>query len=282
MSAPTSLSGERLAFGQGIPGRLIGLTVAILLVRVAAAMLIPLGPDEAYYRAWASAPALGYYDHPPMIAWWIWLGERIAGTGSLGVRLLPILSAAASTFIVFDLARLGGLGECIASRAAIWWNAALLIGFGGFLAVPDAPASLFWTLSLWSALKALGTLGAPGGLRGAARAWWIGAGAAAGLATISKYSGLFLAPGLLLWLACDPKGRRALASPWPWIAAACALAIFSLNLGWNAEHHWESFSRPVGRVAPHRFAPRFLPEIVLGQIGLLNPLIALVLGLSIA
>ncbi|MGH6992218.1 MAG: hypothetical protein ACREEH_02670, partial [Caulobacteraceae bacterium] len=35
-------------------------------------------------------------------------------------------------------------------------------------------------------------------------------------------------------------------------------------------------------VAPHRFAPRFLPEFVLGQIGLLNPLIALFLGLSIA
>ena len=31
----------------------------------------PVNPDEAYYILWSNNLSLGYYDHPPMIAWLI-------------------------------------------------------------------------------------------------------------------------------------------------------------------------------------------------------------------
>ena len=170
------------------PWRFFLIVAAILAARVAVAANLHLTEDEAYYRLWSMAPAFGYYDHPPMIAWWIAAGRALVGDSPLGVRLLPSLASAATSMLVFDMARLAGADRATAERAGLWFNATLLVACGGFLAVPDAPAALFWALTLWSVLKAT---------RSGSIAWWLAAGAAAGLATLSKYSALFLGPGTL-------------------------------------------------------------------------------------
>jgi 4-amino-4-deoxy-L-arabinose transferase-like glycosyltransferase len=76
---------------------LVLLALAVTAVRLLAAAAIPLTEDEAYYRLWAQHPQLGYYDHPPMIAWWIWLGERLGGDTPFGIRLIPCLSTGLAT-----------------------------------------------------------------------------------------------------------------------------------------------------------------------------------------
>jgi Dolichyl-phosphate-mannose-protein mannosyltransferase len=250
---------------------MVAVVAGASLVRLIAAALIPLTEDEAYYRLWSMRPAFGYFDHPPMIAWWIWLGRHLAGDGPLGVRLIPTLSVAATSFALFDLARLMGLGERIAARAGVWLNATLLVGFAGELAVPDVPNALFWTATVWCAFRAVRGQGA----------WWLAAGAAAGLACLSKYSALFLAPGLLLWLALSADGRKQLRSPWPWIGALMAAAIFAPNVAWNADHGWLTFSKQFGRVAAGSFAPLFLAKLIVDQFLLLNPLIAVFVGLAV-
>src|SRR5580698_4380413 len=183
MSAPTSASGSRAGTWNFSPAAtLVAVVLAATALRLLAGALIPLTEDEAYYRLWSMRPAFGYYDHPPMIAWQIWLGRQIAGDGPLGVRLIPTLATAATSFVAFDTARLMGLGERVAARAGVWLNATLLVGFAGGLAVPDAPNALFWVAALWCVLRAM---------RGS-RVWWLAAGVAAGLACLSKYSALFL------------------------------------------------------------------------------------------
>ena len=246
------------------PARAVLLFVlAITVVRLIFAAVIPLTEDEAYYRLWATSLQFGYYDHPPMIAWWIRAGMSLVGDNPLGVRLLPALSSGLTSLLVYDLAqRLGG-SPAVGARAAIWFNATLLIAAGGFLATPDAAAVPFWTLTIWCLARSLGS-----------PRWWLAAGAAAGLACISKYSALFLAPGVLIWLLFLPGGLRRLQSPWPWAAAFVALLIFSTNIGWNATHHWASFDKQFGRAAPGRLAPQFMAELVAGQFLLLNPPIA--------
>ena len=44
-----------------------------------------LANDEAYYHLFAERLAWGYFDHPPMTALLVWLGEHLFG-GELGVR----------------------------------------------------------------------------------------------------------------------------------------------------------------------------------------------------
>lgn len=269
MSAPPSPCGEPRPSVDSPSWGLIGLISALFAVRLFLAASLHLTEDEAYYRLWAQVPALGYYDHPPMVAWWIWLGVHLMGDTPLGVRLLPIVSCAISSLVVFDLARLAGGTRVDAQRASVWYNAMPLVAAGGFLAVPDASAALFWILSLWATLKAVDrrSLG-----------WWLAAGGAAGLATLSKYSALFLGPGLLIWLAWSPAGRASLRSPGPWLALLVAASLFGLNLWWNADHHWLTLIKQFGRIAPHRLMPRYLVEFVCTEVLLLNPLLAVFLG----
>ena len=237
-----------------------GLWLLILLLTAArlwAAAAIPLTEDEAYYRLWSQHLHLGYYDHPPMIAWWIRLGTFLAGDTALGVRLLPVLGAAATTWLTADLARRLGGSARTALIAALAYNAMLTIGAGGLLATPDAPAIVFWAATL----SVLGRIAAGGNPR-----LWALAGLAAGLACISKYSALFLAPGVVLWLASSAEGRRRLLTPWPWTAVATAGAVFATNLAWTAANGWLTFEKQFGRVE---------------QFVLLNPLIAVLAGAGV-
>jgi hypothetical protein len=249
------------------------LIAATLAARLVAGGLAPLTEDEAYYRLWSLKPDFGYFDHPPMIAWWLWLGRQIAGDTALGVRLAPALGAAVTTALIFDLARQAGFAERVGLRAAVWFNATLLIGLGGELAVPDVPNTLFWAVALCCAFRAV---------REGRGALWLAAGAAAGLACLAKYSALFLAPGIVLWLLLTREGRRALTTPWPWLAAVIAVAVFSPNIWWNAQHHWVTFQKQFGRVAGSDFAPIYVLKLLADQFGLLNPLMAVFLGLAIA
>jgi 4-amino-4-deoxy-L-arabinose transferase-like glycosyltransferase len=245
---------------------LLALLAVLTVLRLLASQSIHLTEDEAYYRLWAQHLRLGYYDHPPMVAWWIWAGERIAGDTPLGVRLLPTMASLLTALLVFDLGqRLGRRGAGLV--AVIFYSATITVGAGAMLALPDVPASLFWVMTLWALARTREHA-----------AWWLCAGVAAGLACLSKYSALFLAPGVVLWLALTPAGRRELARPWPWLAALVAVAIFGANIAWNAEHHWLTFAKQFGRVTPGRFAPRYLGEFLAAQFALVNPVVAILAG----
>ena len=261
----------------GAPRRLVLWLLLLSLVRLAAAGLVPLTEDEAYYRLWAQHPALGYYDHPPMMAWWIHVGVRLVGDNALGARLLAVIASGLTSLVIFHTARLCGLSERVSSRAALWYNFTFLVGFGGYLIVPDAPSSFFWTLTLFCLVASQDAA-----KRGRSEApFWLLAGLAAGLAMLSKYSALFLWPGVGLWLVASEGGRRKLLTPWPWLAGLVALCVFSLNLSWNLAHGMVSFQKQFGRAAAETFQPKHLVELVVTQFVLLNPFIAplAVLGL---
>lgn len=241
------------------------LALGLTALRLIAAGAIHLTEDESYYRLWAAHPQLGYFDHPPMIGWWIRLGMDLFGDTPLGVRLLSALSCGVNTWLIADLTRRLGATPKACFRAALWYNATLTVCLGGMLATPDAPASLFWTLTLWALARFWEHKRA---------AWWIAAGLAAGLAVMSKYSGLFLAPGVLLWLLLVPGGAAELRKPGPWIASSLAALVFAPNLVWNAQHGWITIIKQFGRIAPHGVSLAHPLELVAAQILLFTPLLA--------
>ena len=248
------------------------LALGLTAIRLLAAGTIHLTEDEAYYRIWAQHLQLGYLDHPPMIAWWIRAGELAFGDTPLGVRLIPALASGATTWLIADLARRLGAAPRTAFRAALWYNATLTVCLGGMLAIPDAPASLFWTVTLWALARFWASRHA---------AWWLVAGVAAGLAVMSKYSGLFLAPGVLLWLLLAPGGREELKKPGPWAAAVLAALVFAANIVWNAQHDWITFAKQFGRVAPHGIALGHVVDLLATQVLVFTPLMAVYAALGV-
>ena len=244
---------------------------ALTIFRLWAASRIGLAPDEAYYWLWSRVPSAGYFDHPPMVAWWIWLSTTIFGNTELGVRIPAILSVIVTSVAVYATARELLGTRAVAGRSALWFNATILVGFGAILMSPDAPSVMFWALTAW-VLAAI---------RRSGRGWlWLLVGLFAGLGCVSKYTNLFLGLGVLLWLLIDPVARRWFQSPWTWLGGLVALLVFLPVLLWNADHDWVSFGKQFGRVAAEGFTLRYVGEFLAAQFGLLNPLIAIFVGIG--
>ena len=89
----------------------------------------------------------------------------------------------------------------------------------------------------------------------------------------SKFTAVFFAAGVGLALAAAPSLRRWLASPALFAGLAVALAIFAPFVAWNAAHGWATFAKQLGRAPPHDFAPFYIAEFLVSQIGLINPLV---------
>jgi 4-amino-4-deoxy-L-arabinose transferase-like glycosyltransferase len=102
---------------------------------------------------------------------------------------------------------------------------------------------------------------------------WLAVGVAAGAALLSKYTALFFGPAILIWLIAVPKLRRWLMSPWLYLGGLVAAAMFAPVILWNADHHWVSFIKQIGRARIEDFKPAFIAELIPTQIAFATPLV---------
>jgi len=239
------------------------LLAGLMVLRMVVAGVTDLVPDEAYYWLWAQHPAFGYYDHPPMVAWWIGAGTAVFGDTPFGVRITFALSFVALSWLMWDAARVL-FGEAVAKRTLLWLNACLLLGAGSVIATPDPPSVLMWAAALW----ALSRLSAS--QKGI---WWLAFGLFAGLGVEAKYTNLFLGLGVLVWFAVDKPARRWLLTPWPWFGAVIAVVMMLPNLLWNMGHGWITVAKQFGRIGADHLTLRYLIELIITQPLLLNLLI---------
>ncbi|HEY3029980.1 MAG TPA: glycosyltransferase family 39 protein [Bradyrhizobium sp.] len=238
--------------------------LALVALRLGAAAWTPLTFDEAYYWMWSKHLAGGYYDHPPGVAAVIRLGTMIAGDTELGVRLVSILLALPMSWAVYRTAAMLFGGVRVAATATMLLNVTLMAAVGTLIVTPDAPLLVASSFVLFCLAKVLATE------RGA---WWLAVGAAVGAALLSKYTALFFGPAILIWLVSVPKLRHWLISPWPYLGAGVSLAIFSPVIFWNADHHWVSFIKQIGRARIEEFRPAFLAELIPTQVAFATPLV---------
>ncbi len=247
---------------------LVGIIIATRLV---AAALVPLGTDETYYHLWAQYPAASYLDHPPMVAWWVAGGIWLFGDTPFGTRALFVLSAIPITLAVYTTGKIL-FSRAAGALAALWINATLLVGVGAISATPDAPSVLFWMLATWAFAMVVAT--------GNGR-WWLLAGLFAGLGVAAKLTNLFLGLGFVVAMLVRPDLRRWILSGWTWAGLAMAALALAPVLAWNAQHEWATFAFQFRRVVSAGLSPLFFLEMVGVQFLLLNPPIALFLGLAV-
>jgi dolichol-phosphate mannosyltransferase len=205
---------------------LVGLTV----LRAYAAFNVPLTADEAYYWTWSLHPAYGYTDHPPMVAWLIWLGT-VFGQGPGFVRLPFVLCEAIAAFAVGRAAQLvtnsARAGAIALLLFALIPQTKLALGE----ALPDGAYMAAWGLALWAAVA----LDRRPSLRNA-----VGLGLALAAVVLSRTFGWALVAGVLGW-SLEPSRRTRV---WPLLAcsAAIVVAAYAPFIAWNATHNWENFA----------------------------------------
>ncbi|SHJ47178.1 Dolichyl-phosphate-mannose-protein mannosyltransferase [Roseomonas rosea] len=239
--------------------------LAVTALRLGAAALLPLSPDEAYYWVWGRDLQPGYLDHPPMVAVWIAAGTALTGDGAFGIRLLGPIGLALASLAV------AGAGNALMPRlrpgrwAALLLNAMPVTNAGAVLMTPDTPLFVFWCLALWAVAR----LHASGDGR-----WWCAVGGLAGCALLSKYTAVLFGAGLVLWLLAEPTARRWWRDWRLYAGGALAALVFLPVVAWNATHGWASFAKQGGRAGAGReFGLRYVGELVAGQLGLASPIL---------
>lgn len=235
------------------------ISLAFLAVHLAVAASVPLFDDEAYYALWARDLALGYYDHPPMIAYMIRMGTTFFGEIPLGIRLFSVIGFVASGYFVGDIARRISRGAVgLPVLATTLYNLSLLVFALGNFATPDAPSTLFWVAALWAATRAINT---PSDTR-SATLWWVCTGLLIGLGDVSKFTNGFLAVGLLAYLFATQKRRGYLLTRLPYMTMVAAILPHLPYLFWNLQNDWLGLERQAARLVASGFSTRYLGEYV--------------------
>jgi 4-amino-4-deoxy-L-arabinose transferase-like glycosyltransferase len=252
-SLPTradALGGPRWLAPNRATIAIIGIIGASAALRVALAACVGFGQDETYSVAVSRQLALSYFDHPPLHLWIVGLWARLVGHEDPWLLRLPFIALfAASSGLLYRLT-----AQAYGERAGLWALLALNLSplfsvSTGSWVLPDGPLLCAALLAIWAVTRALATERSGKGTWG----WWLLAGAAAGLALLSKYVAVFPILGLLLYLLCS-RHRAVLATAGPWIAALLAAAVFAPALAWNAGHHWASFAFQGGRARSAGFS----------------------------
>ena len=223
------------------------------IVNVLQAAFTELANDEAYYHMFAQHLTWGYFDHPPMTALLVWLGQWMGS--ELGVRFFSTLLQPIYLWILWLLVRPND-----PTRKDVTLYMAIAAGLPilqlyGFLAVPDGPLMVFtaafllfyrrfserdrWTDALWL------------GISLAALAY-------------SKYHGALVV--LLAVLA----NVRLLRSPRFWGACLVTLILITPHLLWQYDHDWVSFRYHLsGRNKD--FDISYVTEYLLNVVAVFNP-----------
>jgi hypothetical protein len=243
------------------------LAVAVLIagltaMRLIFASVIDLRTDEAYYWTWSKENVLCFLDHPPMIAWFIRFGTAIFGDTNLGVRFAGILAMLVTQLLLADIARRVTRDRRAVVLAILMPEAALYYGLLMAKVAPDVALIPFAVAMVWALVR----LSESGDGR-----WWLAAGLFAGLALLSKFTAVMLLPAVAAFMLVPDWRRRWLLSPYPWAAAAIAVALFLPVLIWNAGHDWASFRFQLVRAtAIHEWSLRTVGDFIglqLGQAG---------------
>ena len=135
----------------------------------------------------------------------------------------------------------------------------------GTFILPDTPQLLFWLLSIFFLLRSIVNVPDKKG-----RGNWLIAGTCIGLATLSKYHGVFIGLGAFLYVLI--YNRAWLKEPTFYLGIFLALVCITPIIYWNFENHFITFTFQGERVTPTTgFHPEYLLRELVGQFLYNNP-----------
>ena len=221
---------------QNINKLLIGLLAVSAIVRGVLAAWMEFGNDEVYYWTYALYPNWSHFDHPPMVGWVIQLFSlNLLLDSEFFIRLASVVIMTANTYIIYRIVK--DLKDATTGfyAALLYTTSIYTFVITGIFIMPDTPLMLFWLLAVWMAViyfKRLPT-------QQHSNSYMVLFGAFAGLAMLSKYSGIFLWVGMVLYiLVFDRRPLKTWAFYCALLISLCAVMPVIL---WNIGNNFISF-----------------------------------------
>ena len=200
--------------------------ILTFIIKIYLVCLVPITGDEAQYVYWGQHLSWGYYDHPPMIGWWLAAVTKL-GLSNFWLRFCQISITSLIGYLIYRLLR--PFEKTKACLIAILY---LLTPFNLFNIgiLTDTPLLLFSFLTVLFLFY--------GWLRDQYKYYAL-AGACFGAAFLSKYLIFPVALAILLYFVLTKK----LQCKWRkfLLFSICALPFFLENILWNYYHYWVNF-----------------------------------------
>jgi len=210
--------------GFGARGWFFLVLAATLLFRGWLAASAPVTADEAYFILWGKAPALGYYDHPPLVGWM--LAPLLAlSDAPLWLRLPAVIAPALAALAV--RAALGRWFDAGETRASLAGLAVLLVPMNvwNVLVTTDTPLLVFSVAAMLAFAR---------GAQRDSNGWFVAAGVLLGLAFLSKYFAVLLGFAFLVYCITNKDLKPFM------LVFAGGLPFGLLNLYWNYDACWSN------------------------------------------
>ncbi len=235
-------------------------------IRIFIAYNTDLGNDEVYYVNYALYPAWSYFDHPPMIGWFIWLstfGLKFVSSAFF-VRFISIITGVINLSLIFLITKK------IADRqsgiiALLLASCSFYVGIiSGTFILPDTPLTIFWLCALYLFVVYLKS-------ESNRTSHLLLFGLFCGLALICKYQAIFLWGGALGFILFHD--RKTLKQPSLYIAGIISITLFIPVIWWNIKSSESGLQYHAGRVGSGSLLPNFknFPQEFFGQFFYNNP-----------
>ncbi|MHB8549846.1 MAG: glycosyltransferase family 39 protein, partial [Acidiferrobacterales bacterium] len=218
----SSAADDRIVFYR----RLFYITLfSTLVIKIILAAAVPITADEAYFIEWGQHLSYGYYDHPPMVGWILYVLLKF-GNSTLLMRSPAVVMSTIIGIGIYLLLR--GYDQARAYLVAVLYMISP-IAVLGVLITTDGPLIIFSFLSaafLFRALKDNSTK------------FYFWSGVCLGLAFLSKYFAVLLIGSYLIYYLLSDRNRdktRGFA-----LLFLASLPFGLINLYWNYTHCWDN------------------------------------------
>jgi 4-amino-4-deoxy-L-arabinose transferase-like glycosyltransferase len=245
--------------------KFIFLFILIILYRIYILLHFNYGLyfDEAYYWYWSNHLSWGYYSKPPMIAFIIKIFTFFFGNSIYVLKSIPLILHSLTAVIVFLIAK-EIFDSKIAFFAGLYYLTMPLISFLSFSISTDAPLLFFWSLTMYSFIKAL---------KNDRLIYWLLTGFFAGMGLLSKYTMIFFLFSFIVYIVVNKK-YYLLKNKNVYLAMLIAFIILLPNLIWNYYHHFITFhhTENISEIQLHWFHFKHFFEFFTSQIGVFGPI----------
>jgi hypothetical protein len=222
-----------LMFEAGALRRLCLFLIAVSLAfRLWLAAVLPITGDEAYFIEWGLKPDWGFYDHPPMVGWWLAALLQVSHD-EWWLRLPVVLQPALLALATQAFLRAPADDRQTAPADDTAWFAALLVllapaNVWNVLITTDTPLIYFSFFSALAFIRAA---------RDDDPRFYLLAGVLLGGAFLSKYFSVLLGLAYALHALWRPSRRKLTG-----LLLVMAGATFgpALNIWWNIQHCWSN------------------------------------------
>ncbi len=263
---------ERIKFNY--KNSLFKLLVFTTLLKCFLAYNIEFGNDEVYYWTYALHLQASYFDHPPLVAFFIrFFTLNLKLNNELFVRLTAILGSAINTWLIYKIL------SRIKNEQAGWYAALLYTGcvytslISGFFILPDSPQVVFWLVSIYLLIKIFI-------LKESQTKNFLLFGVCTGIATMCKIHGIYLWFAAALFILFFD--RKQLRNLYVYISGIITLIIILPIFIWNYQNAFITYNYQGSRVVIDNGIQlsSFLKEIG-GEILYCNPVVFILICITL-